>query len=122
MTHQLYLDEDAMRAALVTALRNSGINVVTAAEANRLGDADEQHLRWATEQQRVLYSFNVKDFSRLHNALLAQEGSHAGIIVVPRQNYSIGAQLQGVLRLMAEKSAADLQNQLVYLSNYIAID
>jgi len=120
MSLRLYSDEDAMRAALVTALRNSGIDVMTAAEANRLGDADEQHLRWATEQQRVLYSFNVKDFSRIHNALIAQEGSHAGIIVVTRQGFSIGQQLQGILRLMAEKSETDLRNQLVYLSNYIA--
>lgn len=30
---RLYLDEDAMRGALVAALRNSGVDVVTASES-----------------------------------------------------------------------------------------
>lgn len=43
-----------MRGALVIALRNSGVDVVTAREANTLGFADEEQLIWATEQGRVL--------------------------------------------------------------------
>ncbi|UBF28056.1 DUF5615 family PIN-like protein [Kovacikia minuta CCNUW1] len=116
---RLYLDEDAQRGSLVVALRNSSIDVITVSEAGRLGYPDDQQLLWASEQGRSLYSFNVKDFSRLHNHLLAEENTHPGIIVVPRQRYSVGDQLRGLLTLMATKSAEDMVTQLVYLSNYI---
>ena len=49
---------------------------------------DERHLEYATTQGRVLYSFNVRDFYRLHTAFLAQGKAHAGIILAPQQRYS----------------------------------
>ena len=116
---RLYLDEDAQRGSLVAALRNSKVDVMTVSEVGRRGYSDDQQLLWATEQERVLYSFNVKDFSRLHNRLLTEENTHAGIIVVPRQRYSVGEQLRGLLKLTAARSAEDMIAQLVYLSNYI---
>ena len=54
-----YLDEDTINAALVKALRNANLNVVTVADAGRLGYPDEEQLIWATEQGRVIYSFNI---------------------------------------------------------------
>ena len=45
-----YLDEDTINAALVKALRNANLNVVTVADADRLGYSDEEQLIWATEQ------------------------------------------------------------------------
>lgn len=116
---RLYLDEDAQRGSLVVALRNSNVDVATALEAKRLGYPDDQQLLWAMEQGKVLYSFNVKDFSRLHSNLLTEGSAHAGIIVVPRQRYSVGEQLRGLLALMATRSAEDMMAQLVYLSNYL---
>lgn len=80
---RFYIDEDAMRSSFVNALRSSGLDIVTVAEVDLLGYSDAKHLAWATEQGRVLYSFNVKDFSCLHNQLLAQGNSHTGIVVVP---------------------------------------
>lgn len=41
---RLDFDEDAMRHALVAALQPAGVDVVTALEANRLGDSDDQQL------------------------------------------------------------------------------
>lgn len=116
---RLYLDEDAQRGRLVAALRNSNVDVMTVSEVGRRGYSDPQQLLWAKEQERVLYSFNVKDFSHLNNRLLNEENTHAGMIVVPRQRYLVGEQLRGLLTLMAARSAEDLIAQLVYLSNYI---
>lgn len=65
-----YLDEDASKKSLVNALRNAGVDVIITAELDRLGSSDENQLIWATEQNRVIYSFNVGDFCRLHNAYL----------------------------------------------------
>lgn len=53
-----YLDEDTINAALVKALRNANLNVVTVADAGRLGYLDEEQLIWATEEGRVIYRFN----------------------------------------------------------------
>ncbi|WP_255552833.1 hypothetical protein [[Phormidium] sp. ETS-05] len=42
--------------------------------------------------------------------------------MTPRQSYSVGSQLRGILRLMAVKSAEDMINQLEFLGSYIRGD
>jgi hypothetical protein len=116
---RLYLDEDALQDALVQALQNSGVDVITVADADRLSFSDEDQLTWAAQQMRVIYSFNMGDFHRLHSVFLAESISHSGIILAPQQRYSIREQLRGLLKLMAEKSAEDMINQLVFLSAYV---
>ena len=74
---RLYLDEDIQEQALILALRNSGVDVITTSEANRLSFSDEEQLIWTTEQGRVVYSFNRRDFSRLHNICIAEERSQS---------------------------------------------
>ncbi|MGB7085887.1 MAG: DUF5615 family PIN-like protein [Phormidesmis sp.] len=114
-----YIDEDAMRNAFVGALREARLDVTTAADVNRLGASDADQLAWAAQQGRVLYTFNVKDFSLLHTQWLSQGKNHVGIVVVPRQRYSIGEQLRGLMNLTGNRSAEDMINQLIYLSNYL---
>ena len=116
---RLYLDEDIQEQALILALRNSGVDVITTSEANRLSFSDEEQLIWATEQGRVVYSFNRRDFSRLHNSCIAEERSHTRIILAQQQRYSVGAQLRGLLNLIAAKSAEEMIDQLEYLGTYI---
>ena len=87
---RLYFDEDSGNMSLVEALQN-----------------------------RIIYSFNMGDFCRLHNIFISDAVTHAGIIVVPRQSYSIGEQLRGILRLISQQSAEVMVNQLVFLGMYI---
>lgn len=68
MTIRLYVDEDAMDHDLVRALRARGVDVTTALEAGMIEREDSEHLDHATAQGRVLYSFNIRDFYRLHKA------------------------------------------------------
>lgn len=114
-----YLDEDTINAALVKALRNANLDVVTVADAGRLGYSDEEQLIWATEQGRVIYSFNIGDFCRLHRDFIAQERNHTGIVLAAQQQYSIGQQLRGLLKLAADNSSEEMANQVVFLSAYI---
>jgi hypothetical protein len=116
---RLYLDEDALQDALVQALQSSGMDVITVADADRLSFSDENQLIWAAEQARVIYSFNMGDFHQLHSVFLAEARSHSGIILAPQQRYSVREQLRGLLKLMAEKSAENMINQLVFLSAYV---
>src|SRR5574341_1123414 len=116
MTIRLYLEEDSMRHALVRALRSRGVDVITALEVGMIERQDEPHLEYATAQGRVLYSFNVRDFYRLHTAFLAQGKAHAGIILAPQQRYTVGEQMRRLLKLIAATSAEDMQNQVEFLS------
>ena len=107
-----------MKHSFVRSLRNSGIEVMTASDANKLGYSDEEQLIWATQQNRVIYSFNIGDFCRLHSVYMLEGRNHAGI-VLGQQSYSVGALLRGIKKLMAAMSAEDMRNQLVFLSAYI---
>jgi hypothetical protein len=55
--------------------------VITALDAGMIEREDAEHLDYATGQGRVLCSFNVGDFYRLHSDYLAQSKPHAGIIL-----------------------------------------
>ena len=116
---RLYLDEDIQKQALILALRNYGIDVLTTSEANRISYVDEEQLIWATEQARVIYSFNRRDFSSLHSQFLEEERNHAGINLAQQQRYSVGEQMRGIVKLMAAKSGEEMINQLEYLGAYI---
>ena len=112
---RLYLDEDAMDSDFVEALRLRSVDVITPADVGMLSRSDEEQLQWAFENNRVIYSFNVRDFYRLHTTWLEQGKSHPGIIL-GQQGYSIGEQMRRILRIIAAKSAEEMLNQVEFLS------
>ena len=59
---------------LVVALRARRVDVLTASDAGMINKWDEDHLRWAAREARVLYSFNIADYCSLHETDL--EASH----------------------------------------------
>ncbi len=105
-----------MQSGLVRALRARGVDALTALEAGMIERSDEEHLEYATQEGRVLYSFNVKDFHRLHQEHLAKGESHAGIILTRQQRYSSGEEMRRLLTLSATKSAEQMKNQVEFLS------
>lgn len=115
----LHIDEDSYEKSLVVTFRSANLNVVTVADVSRQGVSDKEQLMWAAKQSRAIYSYNCGDFCRLHNKFLSAQRSHAGIIVLPQQRYSIGQQLRGLLKLTNDKSAEEMVNQLVFLGIYI---
>ena len=116
MTICLYFDEDSMRHSLVRALRSRGIDVITALDVGMIERPDEDHLAYATGQGRVLCSSNAGDYYRLHTELLAMGKSHAGIILIAQQRYTVGDQMRRILKLIAVRSAADMQDRVEFLS------
>lgn len=110
-----YLDEDTIARALVQGLRARGIDVSTPIEAGLLGEPDRAQLDFASSRERVLYTFNVGDFCRLHGEYLEGGKSHAGIVVVPRQRHSIGDQIRGLSKLTSVRSAEEMIDALVFL-------
>lgn len=118
-TIRLYIDEDAMDEDFVLALRARNVNVLTVTEAGMLHKADEEQLIWAQKNGRFIFSFNARDFYRLHTMLLGQGLSHAGMILAPQQRYGVGDLMRGVLKLVNTKSSASMQGQVEFLSNWI---
>ncbi len=115
MTLRLYLDEDSMDQDLVRALRARGVDVVTALEAGMIERSDDDHLRRAIAEDRVLYSFNVGDFYHLHTRYLVEGVAHTGMILAPQQQFSVGEQLRRLLRLMTTRSPEEMQNHVEFL-------
>jgi Tfp pilus assembly protein PilZ len=53
---------------------------------------------------------------RLHAAYLAEGKNHAGIILANQQRYSLGEQMRRLLKIIAAKSAEEMQNNVEFIS------
>jgi len=115
---RLYFDADAMQRAVLAGLRARGVDATTALEAGMTDRSDEEQLDFARSEGRVLFTFNVSDFCRIHAELLAQGKSHAGIIVAPQQRYSASERVRRLLKLIAAKTAEQMHGHLEFLSNW----
>lgn len=118
MQVRLFVDEDAMADALMTGLRARGVNLLTASEAETRKLDDDEQLEFASAQGRVLYTFNISDFYRLHTAWSIQGKSHAGIIFAPQQRYSVGEQIRRLLKLIRLCSAEEMIDSVEFLSHW----
>ena len=113
---KLYLDEDTLNRALLNALRSRSIDILTAQEAGRLGVVDQDQLAYATELNRTIFTFNTRDFVKLHTTYLATGRHHAGIIV--SDQLQVGVIVRRLLKLLNTRSAAEMADWLEYLSNW----
>lgn len=116
---RLYIDEDASRNSFVLALRDQNFNVLTTAEAGNLGLIDSEQLIWSTNHNRAIYTFNVKDYCQLHKMYMSEMKQQSGIIIVPRQSYSVGEQLRSLKKLISSISSEEIKNKLIFLGMYI---
>jgi hypothetical protein len=58
---------------------------------------DEEHLTAAPADGRTLFTCNTADYYASHQSWLGFERNHAGIIVAPQQQYSVGEELRRIL-------------------------
>ncbi len=116
MKPRLYIDEDSMSHALVDALRARGVDVATPLDVGMMGTQDEEQLIFAANSGRVIFSFNTGDFFGLHTEWQSLGRNHAGIILAQQQQVSIGDLMRRLLKLLANKSAESMHNQVEFLS------
>jgi hypothetical protein len=112
---RIYADEDAGEAAVVQGLRARGIDILTTIEAQQCGATDRDQLAFAVEQRRSIFTFNVRDFARLHAQYLSNGIDHTGIIVMPDQRCSIGEKIRRLARLISSTSAEEMVGRIEYL-------
>ena len=113
----LYLDEDTQSSALIETLRTRGLSVLTTTEAHMSERTDEEQLRFAVSERRVLVTCNVADFARLHSDWMASGQEHNGIILVPQQRWGPGAIGRRIVRLLVASEPQGLRNQLRFLGD-----
>lgn len=76
---------DEMLAAEVAAIaRAQGLDAVSSHECGRNGLTDSEQLRLAASDERCFVTRNTGDFARLTAELVRRQGSHAGVLIVPR--------------------------------------
>ncbi len=118
MTLRLYFDEDSLDQDLIRALKARGLDVESVLTSGMRRRSDRDQLAYATEQKRVLCSFNVGDFCRIHNEMLAAGQEHAGLVLSHQNRFSVGDQLRRLLRLAATVPAEEMRNRREFLSSW----
>ena len=112
---RFFTDEDVYRATTLS-LRKSGFDVTSTPEAGRLGESDEFQLQWASDEGRVIVTFNVAHFAGLHSEWMKQERHHAGIVVSSQR--SIGDLAYRLLHLAGTLDADAMKDRLEFLSDW----
>lgn len=108
-TIRFHLDEHCPRA-IAEGLRREGVDVTTTPEAGMLGAADVDHLAYAFNEKRVVFTQD-QDFLRLHTAGAA----HFGIAYRRKDTYNIGEIIQGLLLIWDYYDVEDLSGRIEYL-------
>ena len=112
---RIFTDED-IHGHVAERLRSSGFDAKSTPEANRTGELDEAQLLWAASEQRVLVTFNVRDFARLHYELIVGGDQHWGIVVSEQR--TIGDLVRRLLNLARSLDADAMRCRLEYLSGW----
>jgi len=93
----------------VRGLRQRGVDVLTVVEAGMLGASDEEHLKRALNEGRVIFTQD-DDFLRLH----AAGADHAGIVYAPQQT-SVKDIIRGLMVIRQVLDAEDMHGQIEFL-------
>ncbi len=103
-----------MNGSLTAGLRARNIDVVTAEEAGMRGIPDERHLEFAAEAGRPIFSFNRRDFARIHRDWMAGGRTHSGVILLTNRRASVGYQIRELVAVLGMPTEA-LENGLHYI-------
>ncbi|MEX1026992.1 MAG: DUF5615 family PIN-like protein [Candidatus Paceibacterota bacterium] len=115
---RFYFDADSLERAVVSGMRARGIDATTALEVGMADSSDEEQLEFARADGRVLFSFNISDFQRIHTRYLSQGKTHSGIILAAQQRYSVGERIGRLQKVVTTISAEDMQSRLEFLSDW----
>ena len=103
-----YTDENVSRA-VINGLRQRNVDVLSVPEAGMLSASDEEHLAFALEQARVIFTHD-DDFLKL----AASGEKHAGI-VYGSQPMLIGDIIRGLMLIYNVLEPMDMQNHVEFL-------
>lgn len=109
----LYFDEN-FTLQIARTLSRRGFDVLTALDAEMLGEADEKQMEFAVSQERAIVTHDRDDFLRLHSYYLTEGKRHFGIIISP-QRESPGEITRRLFDLLDQVTTDEMENQLRYV-------
>jgi len=117
---KLYLDADITAGPfLASTLSERGFDVVSAVSVGNDGLDDRAQLDYALAQNRVLLTFNIKDFIPLAQELYAQEKEFPGLVVSPQiKGDKFSYLLRLVLNLLNKVDESSMHNTVRYLQEF----
>lgn len=105
---KFYMDEHIPRA-VTDGLRRRGVDVLTAQEAGIHPADDDEHVKLAVREGRVIFTQDM-DFLRLHAAGI----SHRGVVYVPQQTL-IGYMVRGLMTVYDILNPEDMVDHVEFL-------
>lgn len=106
---KLHLDMDSSRRDLYKALVDKGLDVTrTPNEEIREDASDEYQLLWTTSHQRILFTFNIKDFVNLAK----KHPFHGGVILANQKSIHLSQLIFALSRIVAETTAESWVGQV----------
>ncbi len=113
---KLHLDADSSQKALHKALLKLDHDVTrTPNDWMPLAATDATQLLKATEQGRIIFTFNIGDFMRL----AAKQPNHAGIILAQQRDWPLARQIKALNRLLTETTAVSWHSQVRWLNDWL---
>jgi hypothetical protein len=106
---RFYLDEN-LPIQVARQLKSRGIDTITVRDLNLLGEADINHLQNATEQGRVLCTYD-NDFLKL----AVTEFQHAGIVFGQQDLHYIGAWVNWLTLMHAVYTSEEMLNRIEFV-------
>lgn len=114
MQLKLYFDENVPEA-IAAAVRLRGYDVTTVGDAERRAASDLDQLRYASLQKRVLFTFNVADFFKLHDDFVATSRHHSGILL--SKQLPVGIVVKRLLKLLSRLHVDEIENNIIWLND-----
>ena len=99
---RLYLDEN-VNPEVAEWLIEAGIDALTAREAGMLGASDEEHLVFAAESGRVLFTHDFHDFPSIASDWASARRQHCGILIAHQDLPSAIAKMIADVQALYEK-------------------
>lgn len=112
---RLHLDADTSILALYTALLARGHDITrTPTSWMPLDAADVDQLLGATAQGRVLFTFNIRDFS----ALAQRYPQHAGVVLAAQRRWTLSSLMAALDRMLSATRGEEWPGQVRWLNQW----
>lgn len=113
---KLYLDEDVPEAIAIS-LRLRGYDVITVKETGKKGLTDIEQLKYASSENRVIFTHNIADFYKIHSDFIKKGLDHSGIIL--SKQLPIGVIVKALLKLFSNLNYEKVKNNIIWLSDWV---
>jgi hypothetical protein len=111
-----YLDHD-VHLYFVAALKRHGYDAHSTQEHGNEKCSDEEQLIFATNRNWSLLTYNIGDFSVLHQNRIARRKEHAGILLATQFNPA--QTLRRLLNLLFLFAPSDLHHQCLFIGSWL---